>query len=243
MLQIICLGFTGILAYRGEISVGEIVLYQSYFATIVNNITSIVTLLPTITKGLDSVDSIGDVLLAEDIEDNRGKIKLSPLIGNYEFENVSFSYVENQRPVLENFQLKVNNGETVAFVGASGAGKTTIINMIIGFLMPTQGKVLVDDIDLTKVDLSSYRESIAVVPQETLLFSDSLRNNITYGLPNISDEKLKKILIATNLLELVESLPEGVETHIGEKGGKLSGGQRQRISIARAMIREPKVYF
>ena len=241
LFQILCLGFTGYLAYTGEISVGDIVLYQTYFTTIVNSISAIVTLLPTITKGMESIDSIGDILLAHDVEDYRGKNKIKTVLGNYEFRDVSFKYGDAEKPVLNNFSLKVNQGETIAFVGGSGAGKTTIMNIIIGFMKISSGKIFIDGTDMSTLDLRTYRTHVAVVPQESILFSDTLRNNITYGIEGVSDTVLKKLLEDTNLTELVDSLPNGADTVIGENGGKLSGGQRQRISIARALIRNPDV--
>lgn len=139
------------------------------------------------------------------------------------------------------FNLQVNKGETIALVGGSGAGKTTIMNLIIGFLKPTEGTVLIDGKDMRELDIRSYRRFMAVVPQDSILFADTLRNNITYGLDSISEEQLDQALQQTSLKELVDSLPMGLDTVIGEHGGKLSGGQRQRISIARALLRDPEV--
>ena len=238
--QALCLGFTGYMAYKGEISVGDIALYQTYFATIVNQVSNLITLLPTISKGTECITSVGEVLLAHDVEENESKEKVNRVEGGFRFENVSFAYDE-KKPVLSGFNITVKPGETVAFVGESGAGKTTLINMAIGFLNPDRGQVLLDGRDMKELNLRSYRKFLAVVPQNTILFSGTIRDNISYGLENISEEKLQDAIRAANLEDFINSLPQGLETKIGEHGGKLSGGQRQRLAIARALIRDPKV--
>ncbi len=241
IFQVICLGFTGYLAYRGTISVGDVVLYQSYFTTIVNQVSSIITLLPTISKGLESVNSIGDVLLAHDIEDNRDKLKLTEVTGEIIFEDVCFRYQGADHDTMHHFNFHAVPGETIALVGGSGAGKTTILNMIIGFITPTSGRVLIDGHNMKDINLPSYRSHLAVVPQNSILFTGTIRENITYGLSSVSDKELMHVIEAANLTDLIKSLPDGLNTIINEHGNNLSGGQRQRISIARALIRNPKI--
>jgi len=241
LFQVICLAFTGYLASRGRISVGEVVMYQTYFSSIVNQVSNVITLLPTISKGLESVDSISDILLCHDIEDNKNKKKVRRLTGNITFDHVTFQYSDADTPVLKDLCFQIHAGETIAFVGSSGAGKTTILNMVIGFIKANSGKVLIDNMDINTLDLQSYRSHIAVVPQQSILFSGSIRENITYGMDDIPAELLNKIIRAANLDELVASLPDGLDTMITEHGNNLSGGQRQRISIARAFIRDPKI--
>lgn len=241
VFQIICLIFTGWLALGHNIQVGDITLYQSYFTTIVNQVSSLMALIPTIAKGVESVNSIGEVLLADDVERNEGKKELEKVEGAFEFRDVHFRYHNSGHDVLNGLNLKVNKGETIALVGESGAGKSTILNLVIGFNMPTGGLLTIDGEDITQIDLRSYRKHLAVVPQTSILFSGSIRDNITYGQENVSDEMLRQVIEAANLAELVDSLPDGVDTAVGEHGGTLSGGQRQRISIARALIRNPQV--
>ena len=240
IFQVICLVFTASLALRHTVQAGDIILYQSYFATIVNQVSSIITLLPTITKGMESVSSIGEILNANDVEDNSGKKKLSSLEGRYDFEDVHFSY-SSQKDILNGISFHVEPGETIAFVGKSGAGKSTLLNLVIGFLLPQKGRVLVDGQDLSTIHLPSYRKFLAVVPQNTVLSSGSIRDNITYGLQNVPEEKLMQTVKAANLSDMIHDLPDGLDTMIGSHGDKLSGGQKQRISIARALIREPRV--
>lgn len=241
IFQIICLAFSAYLAFNGKILVGDIALYQNYFSTIVQQVSAVITLIPTITKGLESVRSIGEVLVAEDVEENEGKLVVEDVQGAFEFRNVEFRYNKDAKPVLHGLNLKVEKGETIALVGESGAGKTTILNLVVGFDMPDQGEVLLDGRSLKEIDLRSYRKHLAVVPQNTILFSGTIRDNITYGIREVDDDTLMEVVKAANLMDLVESLPNGLDTVIGEHGGKLSGGQRQRIAIARALIRNPQV--
>ena len=241
IFQVICLAFTGYLAVKGSIQVGDITLYQSYFSTVVNQVSAIVTLLPIITKGVESVNSIGEVLLSEDVEHNEGKDALADVNGVFEFRDVGFRYNNSGNRVLDHLNLRVEQGQTIALVGESGAGKSTILNMVIGFHMAGEGQVLLDGHDMRRIDLRSYRKHLAVVPQTSILFSGTIRENITYGCGYVTDAKLAEVVRAANLTDLVESLPGGLDTAVGEHGGKLSGGQRQRIAIARALIRDPKI--
>lgn len=241
IFQVVCLAFTGYLAFKGDILAGDITLYQSYFATVVNQVSAIIALLPTITKGIESVNSIGEVLLSEDVEQNEGKEQMPDVKGDFIFQNVSFHYNNTEHNVLKNLNLNVKQGETIALVGESGAGKSTILNLVIGFNLAEEGKVLIDGYDMNEIDLRSYRRHLAVVPQTSILFSGTIRDNITYGCDNVSEEELEAVIEAANLKDLIDSLPKGLDTTVGEHGGKLSGGQRQRISIARALIRNPKV--
>lgn len=240
IFQVLCLGFTGYLAFHGSTTVGDITLYQTYFSTIVNQISNFINLLPIISKGLESVNSVGEVLLANDVENNKGKLKLKNVRGEFDFEDLCFAY-GNSKPVLNHLNLHVAQGETIALVGESGAGKSTILNMVIGFNKPDSGRILLDGVDMDTINLHSYRKHIAVVPQTSILFSGTIRDNITYGISNVSDEKLNKVIEAANLKGFIDSLPDGLNTVVGEHGGKLSGGQRQRISIARALIRDPEI--
>lgn len=241
IFQVLCLGFTGFLASQGKISVGEVVMYQTYFSSIVAQVSGVITLLPTITKGLESVDSISDVMLCHDVEEYDNKKKLSVLRGEINFVDTGFKYKDGETPVFEHLNLKIKEGETVAFVGESGAGKTTILNLVIGFFHATEGKVLIDGQDMELLDLKSYRRGIAVVPQTPILFSGTIRENITYGKEDISAEELKEVIRAANLEEVINQLPNGVDTMVMEHGSNLSGGQRQRVSIARAFVRDPKI--
>ena len=238
--QVICLAFTGYMAYRHIISVGEIATYQSYFTTIVNQVAAIIMILPNMARGTESITSIGEILLSDDVEQYNGKKKLEKITGDFDFKDVSFHY-DDSKEILYRFNLSVKSGETVALVGESGAGKTTILNLLIGFIKPVGGHIYLDGNDLNDINLRSYRDFVAVVPQNTILFSGSIRDNITYGMPDVTEEQLMEAIKSANLLDFVNELPDGLDTMIGENGGKLSGGQRQRLAIARALVRNPKV--
>ena len=241
LFQVLCLAFTAYLAYKSIIRPGDVVMYQTYFATIVNQVSGVITLIPIIAKGLESVNSIGDIMLCGDIEDNSRKPSIGQVAGEIEFRDLCFRFPNADKPVIRHLNLTIRQGETVAFVGASGVGKSTLLNLVIGFLRPDSGQILIDGTDLSGINLRSFRKHIAVVPQTPILFTGTLRENITYGAEDISEEFLQKVIRAANLEELVASLPMGLDTKITEHGANLSGGQRQRVSIARAFIRDPRI--
>lgn len=242
LLQMSCLVFSAVLAFKKLIPVGDVVLYQSYFSTIVGSISAIIGLIPIIAKGLESLSSIGELLLETDTENNDGKKKFAQLNGVYDFKNVTFHYSDkSDRDVLKDFTLHIDKGETVALVGESGAGKSTALNLVIGFDLPTSGTLTIDGVNINDIDLHSYRSFIGVVPQNPIIFSGTIKDNITYGMKNVSRKQLDEVIKAALLDELVAELPDGVDTLLTEHGSNLSGGQRQRISIARALIRNPQV--
>ena len=240
LMQIICLVFTSFLAVKGYIKVGDIVLYQTYFSSIMGDLTNAINVYPQIVKGFDSINSVSEILAAEDIEENCGKFVMKEVEGDFQFNNVTFRYEDGKEDVLKDFNLHVKKGESIAFVGESGGGKSTLLQLVVGFLKATNGKILVDGHDINDINLRSYRTHIAMVPQNTVLFSGSIKDNITYGM-DVSNEKLDEIIDAACLKEVIERLPDGINTNVGEHGDMLSGGQKQRISIARALIRNPKV--
>ena len=139
------------------------------------------------------------------------------------------------------FDLHVKQGERIAVVGSSGSGKSTVMNLLIGLLAPTQGRILIDGIPLSDMPLQEYRHFLSVVPQNSILFSGSIRDNITYGLNSYSEDDLARVVDDAAITEFLPSLPHGLDTHVGEHGDKLSGGQKQRVSIARALIRNPRI--
>jgi ATP-binding cassette subfamily B protein len=241
VFQVLCLGFSGIMALNGLIKIGDVTFYQSSFTTVVNQFSALINLLPILTKGLESVSSIGEVLISDDVEHNDGKAEMKELKGRYSFLNVQFSYKGSKELVLDGFDLEVKAGETIALVGESGSGKTTVLNMIIGFITPSDGRLVIDGMEVNDINLRSYRRFISVVPQTPVLFTGTVRENIIYGMEHVSEEELSHAVEAANLKSVIAKLPKGLDTMIGEHGANLSGGQRQRISIARAIIRDPRV--
>ena len=240
-LSAVCLLFTAYLALKGKMDVGDIVIYQTYFNSISGDVQSLVNVYPQLTKGLESIRSVSEIVLSDKVEDNRGKQRVKTVKGNIRFDNVSFRYHDGNEDVVRNLSFEARQGECIAFVGASGSGKTTIMNMIIGFLQSTEGRVLIDGKDIKSLNLSEYRHHISVVPQSSILFTGTIRENILYGMENVSDEEFMRVIRLANIEEFLPQLPNGVDTVIGEHGNKLSGGQKQRISIARAIIRDPSI--
>jgi ATP-binding cassette subfamily B protein len=243
MLGGACLVAAAAAAYGGllPISAGDVVLLSSYFALLTSAAVMLFGLAPIITKGVESLRSIGEVMQAPDIELNEGKLVVPSVAGALNLRDVSFTFPGADSPALCNLSLDVRPGETIAIVGHSGAGKSTLLNLLLGFLRPTSGSVLLDGVDMETIDLRSYRRYLSVVPQESLLFDGTVWENVTYGLGKVSAETVTAALRDANALEFVERLPSGWDTMIGDRGARLSGGQRQRLAIARALIRDPRV--
>ena len=174
-----------------------------------------------------------------EIIDQPGAITLQPVRKHIEFRNVSFSYGE--KPVLSEINFKVDAGQVVAVVGMSGAGKTTLINLIPRFYEVTEGAILIDGIDIRDVTLASLRSQIAIVTQQTILFNDTFKNNIAYGDIRKSDEEIIAAAKAANAYDFIMKLPRQFETNVGEQGIRLSGGERQRICIARALLKNAPI--
>lgn len=241
LFQLAFLGITGILAWQHRISVGEVVLYQNYFAQIVAAVSGVVNLFPVIAKGMESLNSINDIMDSTD-EERSGTVPAPcPIEGAVDFEHVQYHYPEADHPALQDFTLHVPAGSSVAFVGSSGAGKSTLLSLLLGFCQPDSGTVKIDGNDLRAMDLKSFRSQIAVVPQSTILFTGTLRDNIAYAAPDATDKEIMEVVQQIGLGNMVAQLPEGLDTMVTEHGNNFSGGQRQRIAIARALIRRPKL--
>ncbi len=243
MFNVLCLVVAAWLAYNRilPISAGDVVMLSGYFASLTGAVMVLINLMPPIAKGLESIVSVGEVLKAPDLEHNEGKPPVETLRGEFRFENVSFRYPDTDVSAVRDFSLEVPVGQNIALVGPSGAGKSTVLSLAIGFIRPTAGRILLDGRDMNELDLRTYRRFVSVVPQETILFEGTVRENITYGLRNISDSQVETALRDANAWEFVQDMPDGLETHIGEHGARLSGGQKQRLAIARAIIRNPRV--
>lgn len=241
VLSLGCLAFCSFLAIRGIISLGEIVLYQSMFSSLSSYVSILAGSLPQIGAGSEAFESIAEIMNSRDVELNAGKYTPPDIRGDVEFDNVSYRYPGADHDVVRNFSLNVRAGECIAIVGASGSGKSTIMNLIIGFMKPTCGELKIDGKNIDEYNLSEYRHRISVVSQSSILFSGSIRDNITYGMSRYTEEELSRVAEEANVTEFIKDLPDGLDTDVGEHGGKLSGGQRQRITIARALIRNPRI--
>ena len=241
--NVLCLATAAFSALKGKFGVttGDVVLLTSFFGQLIGSVILVSNLMPQIAKGFASIRSLGEVLESPDIEANADKPAMKEVVGIVDFKDVTFTYPGSKTPAITNLTLRVKPGEMIALVGPSGSGKSTLINLAIGFLRPQSGLISFDGNDLSKYDLRAARKFISVVPQESVLFDGSVRENITYGLGDLSDKTVIDALTAANAIDFVEALPEGVDTIVGERGARISGGQKQRLAIARALIRNPRI--
>ncbi len=236
-----CVLFCIVLAVNGRIGVGDIILFQTLFTQISSQVSTIVSAAPQLSSGMEALSSISELMNVKDVEINVGKRAYDKIHGDIEFKDVWYKYPNATDYAIKEFSLDVKAGECIAVVGASGSGKSTLMNMIIGFMFAEKGKITIDGKDIEEMDLTEYRKNISVVPQNSILFAGSIKDNITYGLKKYSEEELNSVIEMANVTEFIKDLPNGVETDVGEHGNKLSGGQRQRVTIARALIRDPKI--
>ena len=231
---------------RGTMTVGTMVAFFSYLGFLYLPLERFAQLSVVVSASMAAIEWIFTFLdLKPDIADHQLSRVLSVRSGTVQFENVSFGYDARRGKstglVLENLNLQVPSGCRVALVGRSGAGKTTMASLIPRFYDTTRGRILIDGRDIRLYTLKSLRDHIAVVAQDALLFSSSIRNNLRYACPDATDEKMMRAIEMTNLRDFLESLPEGLNTVIGERGFKISGGQRQRLAIARAFLKDSKI--
>lgn len=238
-----CLLYSGVLAAKGFIQIGDIVMYQSFFIMLTGSMGTLLAAYPIMAKGFESVRSISEILESSDLEYNIGKKPFTRISGSIEFSNVNYSYPSEQghKKAIRDLSFKIEPGKTVAIVGGSGSGKTTLINLVIGFLRPDSGKILINNQNSKDFDMRTFRKKLAVVSQNPVLFKGSIKENLTYGLKDIPDDNIYRALESAQALEFVNKLPGSIHAQIGEHGGTLSGGQRQRIVIARAILRDPSV--
>jgi len=241
LLMLLCLGFAAWLVLSDRLTVGQAVMFHTYFGMLVGAVGQILGVFPALAQGVDSIRSLGEIMDTPEVEVFDGKPAPPPLRGEFELTGLGYTYPKGGRRAVDEVNLHVKAGETIAVVGESGSGKTTLISLILGFRHPGQGSIRVDGLDLEGLDLRAYRRQIGVVPQATVLFSGSIRDNLTYGLDDWNEEELWQILADANLADFVRSLPSGLDTLVGERGAKLSGGQRQRLAIARALVRKPRI--
>jgi len=229
------------LILQGRFTVGGLVAYRGYWWQLYAPIQQLAQINDLIQRGAAAGGRVFELLDAGlTVADAPGAPELRDVRGRVTWEGVSFSY--RDRPILHDINLDVRPGEVVAFVGSSGAGKSTLLNLIPRFWDPTAGRVLVDGTDVRAVTQRSLRGHIAMVLQETFLFSGSVLENLVYGRPDATLEEVRAAARAANALDFIEGeLPNGWDTQIGERGVKLSGGQRQRISIARAFLADPEI--
>jgi ATP-binding cassette subfamily B protein/subfamily B ATP-binding cassette protein MsbA len=226
---------------RGEMTVGAIVLFISYLASLYAPIEAIMYTGSTVQNAAGSARRILEILRTPPgVIDKPNAAPLRSANGHVQFENVSFNYVEGQ-PVLRNVSLSVEAGETIALVGPTGAGKSTLVSLVPRFFDPTEGRVLIDGQDLRDVQLASLRSQVALVLQEPFLFPLTVAENIAYGRPDASRTEIEAAARAAKADEFICRLPQGYDTVLGERGANLSGGERQRLTIARALLKDAPI--
>ncbi|MBU8786052.1 MULTISPECIES: ABC transporter ATP-binding protein [Bacillus] len=229
------------LSFSGGMTYGEFVGFVLYVNVLFKPIDKISAILELYPKGMAGFKRFTELIDTKPlIVDRKDSIDVPALEGNIVFRNVTFGY-EEHKPVLNGIDLTINAGETVAFVGPSGAGKTTISSLIPRFYDVDGGSITIDGIDIRKMTKRSLRSQIGIVQQDVFLFTGTLRENIAYGKLDATDEDIRRAAKMAHLEELIESLPDGYETEVGERGLKLSGGQKQRIAIARMFLKNPPI--
>jgi ATP-binding cassette subfamily B protein len=243
LANVFCLILSAYFALQGKfgISAGDVVLLTSNFGMLIGSVILLASLAPAISKGFASITSLSEVLESPDLEINQGKRSVDKVDGVIEFKDVSFTYPTNHKPSLDQITFSATPGKMVALVGPSGSGKSTLINLVIGFLRPSQGAIKIDTLDYKDLDLRTVRKYLSVVPQESVLFDGTIAENISYGLSDVSSQEVELALRDANAWDFVQAFDDGVETIVGERGARLSGGQRQRLAIARALIRNPRI--
>lgn len=234
--------FGGYEVVNGEITAGALIAFLTYAVNLANPVKRLSRVYGNIQKAMAAVDRVFDVIdLEETVKNKEGAADLPEVKGAVTIKDVVFSYAKDKPPALKHLSLEVKPGEMVAFVGPSGAGKSTVANLIPRFYDVDSGEILIDGHDIRDVTLESLREQIGIVPQETLLFSSNVRENIRYGRLDATDEEVEAAAKAANADVFIRELQDGYDTLIGERGLNLSGGQRQRIAIARAILKNPRI--
>ena len=225
---------------EGQITMGDFVTFLAALLLLMPPLRNLAGVNSGFVMMAVAAESIFNTLDDKD-EPDEGKTELSTCRGDVVFEHVTLRYPNAERDAVHDFNLEVKAGDCVALVGLSGSGKSTLVHMIPRFWNPTEGRILIDGVDTQEVTLESLRRHIAIVSQDVILFDDTIRNNIMYGTPEATEEEVWRAVEAAALTDFVKSLPQGLDTPVGEAGGQLSGGQKQRISIARAFLRNTPI--
>lgn len=239
---VLVLWFGGIKVNNGTMQVGQIIAFTNYMTQILFSLVMMSHVFSMFIRAKASAERIGEVFEIENKhEEIESPEKLDEISGRVDFENVTFSYVGASEPVLKNISFTCKAGETLAIIGSTGSGKSSLVNLIPRFYYITEGSVKIDGVDVKRIDLKKLRESIAVVPQKTTLFTGTIFENIRWGNENATLEEVENWAKVSQAYEFISSFPEGYNTVLGQGGVNLSGGQKQRISIARALIKRPKI--
>ncbi|TKC16037.1 ABC transporter ATP-binding protein [Robertmurraya kyonggiensis] len=239
---LLVIGFSGYQAIRGDLSIGEMAAFIAYIDRLYNPLRRLVNSSTTLTQSIASMDRMFELIDEKyDIDDSPDAIPCENVRGHIQFENVSFSYEANEETILKNISLDVKEGETIALVGMSGGGKSSLVSLLPRFYDVTEGRILLDGTDIRSFKVRSLRDKIGMVLQDNILFSESVKSNILIGKPNATDEEVIEAAKAANAHDFIMNLPQGYDTKVGERGVKLSGGQKQRVAIARVFIKNPPI--
>ncbi|MDB6059454.1 MAG: transporter ATP-binding protein [Verrucomicrobiales bacterium] len=242
LARIAAIAFGGWYVVRGQITVGTLIAFLGYIGGLFGPVQGLSGVYQTVQKASVALDEIFSILdVQEHLGDSVHAVELKTVRGDISFENVKFRYDQASRPVLKGLTLKVREGETVALVGPSGGGKTTVLALLMRFYDPQEGRIVLDGHDIRDLKQKSLRRNIGVVLQDPLLFNDTIRNNIAYAKPQATMAQIEHAAQLANAHTFIGHLPDGYETMVGERGSRLSVGERQRITIARALIKDPSI--
>ena len=241
ILNLIVLGIGGFFTFKGFITIGDYVAYLLYIKLFMDPIKRLINFVEQLQSGMTGFERFQELMAEQEEEDSEKAIEMGNVDGNIEFEGVSFKYDDEETHVLQDLNLNIKSGQTVALVGPSGGGKTTLCHLVPRFYELDGGIIKIDGVDITTVNRESLRKNIGIVQQDVFLFTGTILENILYGNPEASEEEVIEAARRANIHEFIINLPEGYNTYIGEKGLKLSGGQKQRLSIARVFLKNPKI--
>jgi ATP-binding cassette subfamily B protein/subfamily B ATP-binding cassette protein MsbA len=240
-VNVVITWYGGYLQVVNRASIGDIMAFQWYMFLLLNPVWNIVNSFSELQRSLAAMERVFEILAMEDDKPDRPDARGAPsIVHEIRFEDVEFEY-RSGRPVVRDFNVVVPGGSVIALVGRSGAGKTTVTDLVARFHDPTKGRILVNGTDIRDFRLRSYRDLLAIVQQDVFLFDGSARDNISYGRHDASEAKIEDAARRANAHEFIERLPEGYDTFVGERGVKLSGGQQQRLAIARAILADPQI--
>jgi len=230
------------LSYNDQLLYGELVAFVLFVNVLSKPIEKISALLELYPKGMAGFRRFMDLLaISPDIKDKKGAKQVKELKGDIAFNHVTFTYEKTQKPVLNDISFQIESGKTIAFVGPSGAGKTTICSLIPRFYDVNNGSITIDGMDIRDMTMQSLRKQIGIVQQDVFLFTGTLKENIMYGKLDATDEEIARAVKQAHMEDFIAELPNGYETQVGERGLKLSGGQKQRIDIARMILKDPPI--
>jgi ATP-binding cassette subfamily B protein len=238
---VLILAFGGTMVVHHQLSLGELVAFTTYLAQLIQPVRRMGTIIPAVAIAGAAGDRIFEIIdTVPEVKDTPDAVPLPAISGSVHFENVSFAYA-HRHEALREIEFEARPGQTIALLGQTGSGKSTLINLIPRFYDPTGGRILVDGIDLRTVTLNSLRSQIGIVLQETTLFASSIRENIAFGRPDATQADVEAAARAAQAHDFIVQTPQGYDTHVGERGVTLSGGQKQRLAIARAILTDPRI--